>query len=191
MFLARCADKKNKMFIKFKKTWPHLICITFLVVMFNACSMTESKIKSVVDREIGSGLIVEKARLEIEKQLGKQDSKLKSSLLELVKDKISIEYTEVLVEGRRGRVKVLAHIPKLETLGALFSESRYMSKEKMIEMTAAQWIKEINRNSRRPASENDLLVETYEFYVDFEKNKDWVANQDQLKKAYSIKNLVY
>jgi hypothetical protein len=176
---------------KIKKSWPHVIGVFCLVILFNACSMKESKIKSIVDREIGSALIVERARLEIEKQTGKGDSKLKVSLLEMVRNKISIEYTEVIVEGRRGRVRVHANIPRLETLGALFSESRNMPKEKMLDMTANEWIKEINRNSRRPASENDLQVDTYEFYIDFEKNKDWVADQEQLKKAYSQKNLIY
>lgn len=161
-----------------------------VIGLINACSMSESKIKSIVDREIGPDLIVEKARLELDKQLGKKHSKLKSSLLDLVSDKIEIEYAEVIVEGRRARVKVRARVPKLEDIGALFSEARNLPREKILEMSALELIKEINRNSRRPASENDLRVEHYEFYIDFEKNKEWIANNEQLKRAYSKKNLI-
>lgn len=167
------------------------ILVAVVVIGFiNACSMSESKIKSIVDREIGPDLIVEKARLELDKQLGKQHSKLKSSLLDLVADRIEIEYTEVIVEGRRARVKVHAKVPKLEDIGALFSEARNLPREKILEMSALELMKEVNRNSRRPASENDLRVEHYEFFIDFEKNKEWVANNDQLKRAYSKKNLL-
>lgn len=176
---------------KLNKRWPHFIGIMAVILLVNACSITESKIKSIVDREIGAELIVDRARLEIEKQIGKQDSKLKSSLLELVRKQTNIEYEEILVEGRRARIKVRADVPRLETLGALFSEARRIPKEKMIDMSAAEWMKEINRNSRRPASENDLQIDTYEFYIDFEKNKDWVADPDQLRRAYSKKNIIY
>lgn len=167
------------------------ILVAVSVIGFiNACSMSESKIKSIVDREIGPDLIVEKARLELDKQLGKKHSKLKSSLLDLVSDKIEIEYVEVIVEGRRARVKVRARVPKLEDIGALFSEARNLPREKILDMSALELMKEINRNSRRPASENDLRIEHYEFYIDFEKNKEWIANNEQLKRAYSKKNLI-
>ncbi|MGZ3690097.1 MAG: hypothetical protein ACXVAX_01250 [Pseudobdellovibrio sp.] len=159
------------------------------LILINACSYNESKIKSIVEREIGSGLIVEKARLELEKQLGRGDSKLKSSILEAVSNKIKIEYDEIIIEGRRARVHVKAEVPRLEDISALFSEARNIPKNKLADMSADELIKEINKNSRRPASENDLQTELYEFYVDFEKNKEWVANSDQLKKAYSKKNL--
>ena len=174
----------------FKNNVGKLISAMLILVLVNACSFNESKIKSIVDREIGSGLIVERARLELDKQLGRGDSKLKSSLLEMVSSKIKIEYTEILVQGRRARVHVRAEIPRLEDIGALFSEARNLPKEKIAEMTADDLLREINRSSRRPASQNDLQTELYEFNVDFEKNKEWQANTDQLKKAYSKKNLV-
>lgn len=178
--------KKNN-YIKY--LYKVLAGVSF-IALINACSMNESKIKSIVDREIGADLIVEKARLELDKQLGKQHSKLKSSLLDMVSDKIDIEYTEVIVEGRRARVRIHAKVPKLEDIGALFSEARNMPREKILDMSAQELVREINRSSRRPASQNDLRVEHYEFYIDFEKNKEWVANTDQLKRAYSKKNLV-
>ena len=195
MFSQGKAENKNEMqfFEKNKKLSTVIIRIFgvgLLVLMFNACSMNESKIKSIVDREIGAELVVERARLELDKQLGKKDSKLKSSMLEMVESKIDIEYTEVIVEGRRARVKVSAKIPKMEDIGALFSEARHLPREKIIDMSVQELIKEINKTSRRPASSNDLSVEHYEFFVDFEKNKDWIANSDQLKRAYSKKNLV-
>lgn len=167
-----------------------LISALALVVLFNACSFNESKIKSIVDREIGSGLIVERARLELDKQLGRGHSRLKSSLMDSVTSKINIEYTEVIVQGRRARVLVHAEIPRLEDIGALFSEARHFERAKIVDMSVEELKKEINKSSRRPASQNDLQTEVYEFYVDFEKQKEWVANSEQLKKAYSKKNLV-
>jgi hypothetical protein len=163
-----------------------------LVVMgaFSACSMNESKIKSLVERELGSDLIVEKARLELDKHLGRRDSKLKSNLLDAVSKKINIEFTDILVEGRRARVKVRAQIPKLEDIGALFSEGRNIPKERILEMSLDEFIHEINKQTRRPASDIDLKVEYYEFYIDLEKNKEWVTNSDQIKKAYSRRNIV-
>lgn len=194
MFRRQGAEMRN-MVIEHKKNnyinYVYKILVAVAVIgLINACSMSESKIKSIVDREIGADLIVEKARLELDKQLGKQHSKLKSSLLDLVADRIEIEYTEIIVEGRRGRVKVHAKVPKLEDIGALFSEARNLPREKILEMSAQELMKEVNRNSRRPASENDLRVEHYEFFIDFEKNKEWVANNEQLKRAYSKKNLI-
>jgi hypothetical protein len=174
-----------------KKQMGKIIIAILVVVMVNACSLNESKIKNIVDREIGSGLVVERARLELEKQLGRGDSKLKSSFLEMVSEKIKIEYIEVIVQGRRARVLVRAEIPRLKDIGALFSEARHLPKDKIVDMSAEELMKEINNNSRRPASQNDLETEHYEFYVDFEKGKEWVANTEQLKKAYSKKNLVF
>jgi hypothetical protein len=194
MFRRKGAEMRNMVIGREKNNYMkyvYKILVAVAVIgLINACSMSESKIKSIVDREIGPDLIVEKARLELDKQLGKQHSKLKSSLLDMVADRIEIEYTEIIVEGRRARVKVQAKVPKLEDLGALFSEARNLPREKILEMSAQELIKEINRSSRRPASQNDLRVEHYEFFVDFEKNKEWIANNDQLKRAYSKKNLI-
>jgi hypothetical protein len=173
-----------------KQNIGKIVCAILVVVLVNACSFNESKIKSIVDREIGSGLIVERARLELDKQLGRTDSKLKSSILETISSKINIEYAEVIVEGRRARVHVRAEIPRLEDIGALFSEARHLDRAKIVDMTEEELIKEINKTSRRPASQNDLQTDYYEFYIDFEKNKEWVANSDQLRKAYSKKNLI-
>lgn len=173
-----------------KKHIGKVICAILVVVSVNACSFNESKIKNIVDREIGSGLIVERARLELEKQLGRGDSKLKSSILDMVASKINIQYDEVLVQGRRARIHVKAEIPRLEDIGALFSEARNFPKDKIVEMSAEELLSEIGKTSRRPASFTDLQTEYYEFYVDFEKNKQWIPNSDQLKKAYSKKNLI-
>ncbi|MCC2678723.1 MAG: hypothetical protein K0R29_1299 [Pseudobdellovibrio sp.] len=189
MFAARPAEKAvMPNFVK--KNIGKIVSALLLVVLFNACSLNESKIKSIVEREIGSGLIVERARLELDKQLGRGHSRLKSTLLESVSSKIHIQYTEVIVQGRRARVHVRAEIPRLEDIGALFSEARHFERAKIVDMSAEELMKEINKSSRRPASHNDLQTETYEFYVDFEKQKEWVANSEQLKKAYSKKNLV-
>ena len=188
MFGRKGAEMRNMVFDPRKNNYIKyiykILAAVSFIALINACSMNESKIKSIVDREIGADLIVEKARLELDKQLGKQHSKLKSSLLDMVSDKI------VIVEGRRARVRIHAKVPKLEDIGALFSEARNMPREKILDMSAQELVREINRSSRRPASQNDLRVEHYEFYIDFEKNKEWVANTDQLKRAYSKKNLV-
>ena len=109
----------------------------------------------------------------------------------MVSNKIKIEYTDIIIEGRRARVHVRAEIPRLEDIGALFSEARALPKEKITDMTADELVREVSKGSRRLASENDLKIEMYEFYVDFEKTKDWVANSEQLKKAYSKKNLIF
>lgn len=189
MFAARPAEKAVMPEIV-KKNMGKIMGAFILVVLFNACSFNESKIKSIVDREIGSGLIVERARLELEKQLGRSHSRLKSSLMDSVSSKINIEYTEVIVEGRRARVYVRAEVPRLEDIGALFSEARHFDRAKIVDMSVEELKKEINKSSRRPASLNDLHTDVYEFYVDFEKQKEWVANSEHLKKAYSKKNLV-
>ncbi len=159
-------------------------------VFLTGCSLSESKLTSLVDREVGRNLIVEKARLELDKQLGRNDSKLKSSLLAMVGDKIHIQYNDFIIEGRRARVRVNAEIPRLQGLGALFAQARNIPKERLLEMTAEELIQELGRKSRGPASEVDLKTEVYEFTIDFEKEKEWVANSEQLKKAYSKKNLL-
>lgn len=173
-----------------KKNLGKIILAFLFLLTINACSYNESKIKGIVDREIGSGLIVERARLELEKQLGRNHSKLKSSLLETVSKKIKIDYEQIIIEGRRARVHVKAEIPRLEDIGALFSEARNIPRDKLIEFNTEELVKEINKTSRRPASRNELQTELYEFYIDFEKTKEWIPNRDQLGKAYSRKNLV-
>ncbi len=161
-----------------------------LILFLSGCSLNESKLTSLVDREVGRNLIVEKARLELDKQLGRSDSKLKSSLLAMVGDKIHIQYNDFIIEGRRARVRVTAEVPKLQGLGALFAQARNIPKERLIEMTAEELLKELGRQSRGPASDVDFKTEVYEFNIDFEKEKQWVANPEQLKKAYSKKNLL-
>ncbi len=161
-----------------------------LFIFLSGCSLNESKLTSLVDREVGRNLIIEKARLELDKQLGRNDCKLKSSLLAMVADKIQIQYNDFIIEGRRARVRVNAEIPKLQGLGALFAQARNIPKERLMEMTADELLKELSRQSRGPASDVDLKTEVYEFTIDFEKEKQWVANPEQLKKAYSKKNLL-
>lgn len=161
-----------------------------LFLFLSGCSLNESKLTSLVDREVGRSLIIEKARLELDKQLGRNDSKLKASLLAMVADKIHIQYNDFIIEGRRARVRVNAEIPKLQGLGALFAQARNIPKERLLEMTAEELLKELGRQSRGPASDVDLKTEVYEFTIDFEKEKQWVANSEQLKKAYSKKNLL-
>ena len=166
-----------------------LSLILFLIFL-TGCSLNESKLTSLVDREVGRNLIVEKARLELDKQLGRSDSKLKSSLLAMVSDKIHIQYNDFVIEGRRARVRVNAEIPRLQGLGAIFAQARNIPKERLLEMTADELLKELGKQSRGPASEVDFKTEVYEFTIDFEKDKQWVANPEQLKKAYSKKNLL-
>lgn len=173
-----------------KKNLGKIILAFLFLLAINACSYNESKIKNIVDREIGSGLIIERARLELEKQLGRNDSRLKSSLLETVSKKIKIEYDQIIIEGRRARVHIKAEIPRIGDIGALFSEARDIPRDKLIDFNMDELLKEINKSSRRPASKNDLQTDFYEFYIDFEKAKEWVPNRDHLSRAYSRKNLV-
>ena len=164
--------------------------VLLLLFFVSSCSLNESKLTSLVDREVGRNLIVEKARLELDKQLGKRDSKLKSSFLVMIGDKIHIQYNDFIIEGRRARVRVNAEIPKMDGIGAIFAQARYIDKERLLEMTADELLKEIGKKSRGPASDADMKTEVYEFTIDFEKEKEWTANSEQLKKAYNKKNLL-
>lgn len=181
MFHNELAEKVHMSF--------RLLCIlSFLFV--SGCSLNESKLTTLVDREVGRNLIVEKARLELDKQLGRNDCKLKSSLLEMVADKIHIQYNDFIIDGRRARVRVNAEVPNLKGLGALFAQARNIPRERLLGMSADELLAELGKHSRGPASEIEFKTEVYEFTVDFEKDKEWAANSDQLKKAYSKKNLL-
>lgn len=169
-----------------------LFKLSTVVVLFfalSACTSNSSKLEGVVDKEVGKAQLIEKTRLELDKYLGKKDSKFKTSVLEYVSDRVKIRYNTI-VDGRKARVDVVAEMPKMDEIGTLLLMASFMPKEKVLNMSMEEVVTEISRNSRKPASVEDFRTETYEFSVNFEKNKSWEVNSDQLKKAYSKKNLI-
>lgn len=162
----------------------------FLVI--TACS-SEYKLQSILDNQIGKSKFVERTRLELDGILGKKDSKLKASILDLVEDKVKIEYSDILIDGKKARVKVVAVIPKMDEINSLIVLASFLPREKMLEMSIQEIVSEVGKNSRRPASAagyEGIASESYEFAVDFEKYKEWTANSEQLSRAFSKRNQI-
>ena len=162
----------------------------FLVIA--ACS-PQYKLQSILDRQIGKSKFLERTRLELDGILGKKDSKLKASILDLVEDQVKIEYLDTLIDGKKARIKVVAVVPKMDEINSLIMLASFLPREKMLEMTIQDIIIEVNKSSRKPASSSGYeggACETYEFTVDFEKHKDWVLNSEQLSRAFSKRNLI-
>lgn len=168
-----------------------LFGIIFLVYFVAGCSSGESKLQAILDRQIGRSKFVERTRLELDSILGKKDSKLKASVLDFVSDRVELKYTEIIIDGKRARVKVVADVPKTEEMSTLILMASFLPRETMLNMSIQDVFVEVAKNSRRPsgASEN-ITNETYEFSIDFEKRKDWVANSEQLSRAFSKRNLI-
>ncbi|MEQ1721845.1 MAG: hypothetical protein ABL930_01625 [Pseudobdellovibrio sp.] len=167
------------------------IFVSLIITIFaSSCSFSESKLESILDKQIGKAQLIEKTRLELDAMLGKQDSKLKSSVLSFLSDRVVIKYTDIIIDGRKARVNVVAVVPKMDEVGTILLLASFLPREKMLKMSIQDVLAEISKNSRRPASEDDIKNETYEFSVDFEKDKDWFADSEQLKKAYTKKNLI-
>lgn len=168
-----------------------LFAIFNLFLFLAGCSSGESKLQSILDRQIGRSKFVERTRLELDSILGKKDSKLKSSVLSFVADRVELKYTEIIIDGKRARVRVIAHIPKMEEMSTLILMASFLPREKMLDMTIDDVFVEVAKNSRRPSSaRNQITNETYEFSIDFEKRKDWIANSEQLIRAFSKRNLI-
>lgn len=163
--------------------------ILSLFTFLSGCITQESRLESMLERQIGKARIMEKARLEFDSMLGKNDSELKNSILELVSDHTSITYTEVLIDGKRARIKVLAVVPRIDELTSIILLAGFLPREKMLEMTIQDLIVEISNKTRKPASEA-VRSEKYEFHVDFEKQKNWMANPDQISNAFAKRNLI-
>ena len=166
-----------------------LFSILTLFLFINACSHRESKLQSILDRKIGKSKFIEKSRLELDSLLGKKNSKLKSSVLEFVSERVEIIYSDILIDGKKARIKVVANIPKMEEMGSLLLLAGFLPREKMLDMTIQEVLAEVSKKTRRPAGQ-DISSEIYEFTIDFEKGKDWVANSGQLSRAYSKRNLI-
>lgn len=168
-----------------------LFGILFLVLFVTGCSSGESKLQAILDRQIGRSKFVERTRLELDSILGKKESKLKTSVLNFVADRVELNYTEIIIDGKRARVRVVANVPKMEEMSTLILMASFLPRETMLNMTIQDLFVEVAKNSRRPstASEN-ITNETYEFSIDFEKRKDWVANSEQLSRAFSKRNLM-
>lgn len=168
-----------------------LVTFLNLFLFITACSSGESKLLLILDKQIGKSKFVEKTRLELDSILGKKESKLKTSILNFVADRVELKYTEIVIDGKRARVRVVANVPKMEEMGSLILIVSYLPRQKMLDMTIQDIFIEAAKNSRRPASRHeDITNETYEFSVDFEKQKDWMANSAQLGHAYSKRNLI-
>lgn len=172
--------------MNFQKIFASLILIIFV----SACSSNQSKLESILDRNVGKAKLIAQTRLELDSTLGKQDSKLKTSVIGFLSERVDIQYTDVIVQGRRARVTVVATVPKMDEISAVLLLANFLPREKMLNMTIQDLLAEVSKSSRRPASEDDIKNETYEFSVDFEKGKDWVADSEQLKKAYTKRNLI-
>lgn len=169
--------------------WSVFAVLSFLFLV-SACSSPEAKLEAIVEKEIGEAQWLAKARIELDKVLGKQDSKLKSSFIKFIADRTQIEFTETIIDGRRARVHVRAVVPRMDELGTLILLGSFIPKEKLLNMTAEELLGALSKNSRQPASLSDLRNETYVFAVDFSRDKTWQVNEGQLSKAYSRRNLV-
>lgn len=170
-----------------------LFALLNIFLVISACSSGESKLKSILDNKIGESKFIEKTRLELDGILGKKDSKLKASILDLVEDKVRIEYLDTLIDGKRARVRVVAVVPKMDEVNSLIILASFLPREKMLEMTIQEIVVEVEKHSRRPASSTgfeDIASETYEFTVDFEKQKDWMVDSEQLNRAFSKRNQI-
>lgn len=161
-----------------------------LFIAVNACSTNESKIKAILNREVGESQLVERSRLELENILGVGDSKLKSSVLDFIDDNTEVTFQEVIIDGKRARVLVKAVVPKVEEVSSLMVMSSSLPKEKILNMSLSQLLQEVSKNSRAPASQVQINTEVYEFSIDFYKDKGWVPNSEQLKKAFNKRNLI-
>ncbi len=164
--------------------------VLFLLMAFNSCSLNKLKLESILDKQIGKEQLVERTRLALDSVLGRRDSILKRSTLNLINDRLEIKYMDVVIEGRNARVKVLATVPKMDEIESLLLLASYLPREKMLGMTIQDVLAEVSKSSRRPAAQEDINSETYLFSVDFIKGKEWAPNSEQLKKAYSRKNLI-
>lgn len=171
-------------------TFYKLLSILSLFFVLGACTSGESKLQSILDRQIGRSKLIEKTRIELDSILGKKDSKLKTSILNFVADRVELNYSDIVIDGKKARVKVVARIPKTEEMGTLILMASFLPREKMLEMTVDDVFVEVARRSRRPASREEVTTEVYEFSVNFEKHKDWVANAWQLSHAFSKRNLI-
>lgn len=168
-----------------------LFGILFLIIFVAGCSSRESKLQAILDRQIGRSKFVERTRLELDSILGKKESKLKTSVLNFVADRVELKYTDIIIDGKRARVKVLANVPKMEEMSTMILMASFLPRETMLNMTIQDVFVEVAKKSRRPSSAGENITnETYEFSIDFEKRKDWVANSEQLNRAYSKRNLI-
>lgn len=172
--------------MRFSAVFSIAICFLFL----SSCSiMQESKLQSILDKQIGKARIIEKNRLELDNLLGKNNSKLKDSLMNYISDRTVVQYTEIIIDGKKARVRVLAEIPKMEELSAFMLMAGFLPREQMMSMTVDEVLAAVSKKTRRPAGEV-VRCEVYEFTVDFEKNKNWIANPDQLSNAFGKKNQI-
>lgn len=168
-----------------------LFAILNIFLFLTGCSSGESKLQAILDRQIGRSKFVERTRLELDSILGKKESRLKSSVLDFVADRVDLQYSEIIIDGKRARVKVVANVPKMEEMSTLILMASFLPRQKMLDMTIQDLFVEVAKNARRPSSSADSITnETYEFSVDFEKRKDWVANSEQLNRAFSKRNLI-
>lgn len=163
-------------------------CLLLSALFFSGCT-SKYRLESVVDKQVGKAQMIEKTRLELDKLLGQKDSVLKRSVLELVSSRMRVNY-ETIIDGKRARVHVRATVPKMDEMNTLLLLASFMPKDQMLNMTVQELFSEVSKNSRRPASLDDLRTEVYEFSVDFHKSKDWIVNTDHLRRAYSRKNLL-
>ncbi len=168
-----------------------LFAILNIFLFVAGCTSGESKLQAILDRQIGRSKFVERTRLELDSILGKKESKLKTSVLNFVADRVELKYTEIIIDGKRARVKVVANVPKMEEMSTLILLASFLPRATMLNMTIQDVFVEVAKTSRRPSTANENITnEIYEFSIDFEKRKDWVANSAQINRAYSKRNLI-
>jgi hypothetical protein len=186
--ICRKASKKNRKSLSMS---VQKIFVSLIIALFaSSCSFNESKLESILDKQIGKAQLIEKTRLELDAILGKQDSELKRSLLSFLSDRVDVQYSDILIDGRKARVNVVAVVPKIDEVGGILILASFLNREKMLKMSILEVLAEVSKKSRRPASVEAIRNEIYEFSVDFKKDKEWIADSEQLKKAYTKRNLI-
>ena len=162
------------------------------LTLFASCTNNpEGKIKATLDKEIGKDKIAAETKINVDKLMGKKDSKFKESLFEYFNTNTTVTYSNIKVNENKASVKLTIAKPNDEDMGGLILFAAMVDQKKLLNMTMNDLLVELSKNGRKTASIDDIRKDKYELTVELENKGEWViANTKQLKQALSKKNKV-
>lgn len=169
----------------------NVFAVAVATLMITACtSSPEGKITQVMEIKIGKKAIMEKTSKELDTLLGKDSSKLKSSVIDFMDEKTKVSFSDIQVNGPQATVKVNIDMPKADEIGGLLFLAAFIPKETAMKMSINELLKEVSKGQRQVASINDLKMESYSAIVDLEFKDQWLIKNSDLSKIVTKKNKV-
>lgn len=154
-----------------KLTLKLFLAITATLTLTNCTSSPEDQVHKALKAEFSKDSLVKATDKSATELLGSKESRFKTSLKNYVVEKTTFEFSDIKIEENKATATVTKTEPG-DALGGLIFMAAFIPREKLEKMSLQEVFQEIAKNSREPASLEDIKSDVKTFTANLEKTGD-------------------